>query len=446
MKGRHFSYYFLALGLISLGATVLFGFFAALQYVIHDFLKGTLDFSQMRPLHVTSAVSWIVLTATGGIYFYLSQREKVQLFQPWLGKLHLALYLITGICIYITYSLGLFGGREYFVFVPFLLIPILLGWVLFGINYFKSMLGSVKDWPVYYWMWGTGICFMTFHICEAHFWLFDFFRTDYLKDFSVTWKSYGSFVGSWNLLVYGTAIYLMARIKGDESVGRGKLAFFFYFLGLTNLMFGWAHHIYIVPIAKWVRYLSYLISMTEWIILIHIITTWKKSLSDSSKLKHVLAMRFLISADYWILGNLFLALLISIPALNLYSHGTHFTVAHSMGTTIGINTSILFASLSHVFYTNYNSSSSGSKAMAHWGHFLFNISLLVFLLILVWLGVNKSIWQYFGSDLSFSEFQDTQYSWFILFVIAGALLGISILWLVTLFLKYLFQKTDGATS
>ncbi|MCB0473897.1 MAG: hypothetical protein KDC56_12625, partial [Flavobacteriaceae bacterium] len=70
MKGRHFSYYFLALGLISLGATVLFGFFAALQYVIHDFLKGTLDFSQMRPLHVTSAVSWIVLTATGGIYFY----------------------------------------------------------------------------------------------------------------------------------------------------------------------------------------------------------------------------------------------------------------------------------------------------------------------------------------------------------------------------------------
>ena len=33
----------------------------------------------------------------------------------------------------------------------------------------------------------------------------------------------------------------------------------------------------------------------------------------------------------------------SIPALNLYTHGTHVTVAHAMGTTIGINSMILFA-------------------------------------------------------------------------------------------------------
>ena len=37
----------------------------------------------------------------------------------------------------------------------------------------------------------------------------------------------------------------------------------------------------------------------------------------------------------------------SIPAFNLYTHGTQITVVHAMGTTIGINTMIVLAG---VFY------------------------------------------------------------------------------------------------
>ena len=99
------------------------------------------------------------------------------------------------------------------VFHPYLILPILLGWVLFGINYFKTVYKTVTNWPVYLWMWGVGIIFMIYHLSEANFWVFDFFREDFVKDLTVQWKSYGSFVGSWNLLVYGTALYLMTKIK-----------------------------------------------------------------------------------------------------------------------------------------------------------------------------------------------------------------------------------------
>ena len=75
------------------------------------------------------------------------------------------------------------------------------------------------------------------------------------------------------------------------------------------------------------------------------IVSFKNSLSRKERIKNNLAYKFLISTDIWIFVNLFMALLISIPYINFFTHGTHITVAHSMGTTIGINTSILLSSM-----------------------------------------------------------------------------------------------------
>src|SRR5690606_27500641 len=147
---------FLITALLALLMGVTFGLLAALQYLIPEFLKDLLPFHKMRPFHVTTVITWIVLCATGSIYFYLSQVEKFKLFSDKLMKTHFIVFLITGIGIYLSYFFGKMEGREYLAFTPILTIPILFGWLLFGINYFKTMLKQVKNWPVYYWMWGTG--------------------------------------------------------------------------------------------------------------------------------------------------------------------------------------------------------------------------------------------------------------------------------------------------
>ena len=100
------------------------------------------------------------------------------------------------------------------------------------------MLSSFKNWPVYYWMWATGIVFMIYHFTEAHLWLLPYFRDHFIQNISLQWKSGGSYVGSWNMLVYGTSLFVMSKISNDDSYAKSKKAFFFYFLGLTNLMFG----------------------------------------------------------------------------------------------------------------------------------------------------------------------------------------------------------------
>ncbi|MGB0896609.1 MAG: cbb3-type cytochrome c oxidase subunit I [Flavobacteriaceae bacterium] len=430
--------YFLILALCALILGLCFGVFSALQYILPDFLKDYIPFSKMRPFHVTSVVSWIVLCATGSIYYYITKVEGFKLYSKKIQQTHFVIFLIAGCSIYVSYLLGKMDGKEYLAFTPILTLPILIGWIGFGVNYFKTIYKNVRNWPVYYWMWGTGIVFMIYHLCEAHFWMIPSFREHFIKDITVQWKSYGSFVGSWNMLVYGISIYLMTKIKGDNNYARGKKVFFFYFLGLTNLMFGWAHHTYIIPMQPWIRSVAYGISMTEWIILAHMIYTWKLSLTTEKKTTHNLAYKFLISADFWVFLNLILALLFSIPAINFFSHGTHITVAHSMGTTIGINTAILLASLFYII-SKISRNTSHSNYLKTNGVRVFNISLLLFWVALLIAGIKKSHWMYFTTEILFSELQDTLVYVYVCIFIFGVALAISLLRITIPILKLLIN-------
>jgi nitric oxide reductase subunit B len=429
---------FILCGIFALLFGVLMGILAAMQYLLPSLLKEVLPFNLVRPFHVTSALSWIILCASGSIYFFISNIENQTIYSTKLIQIHFWIFCTTGITIYACYATGNLGGKEYLEFPPILIIPILLGWVLFGYNYFKTLVGKVTNWPVYYWMWGTGIVFMIYHLCESYTWVLPTVKENFIQSLTIQWKAGGSFVGSWNMLVYGISIYLMAKIKGDEAMARSKEAFFFYFLGLTNLMFGWAHHVYIVPTAPWVRYFAYAISMTEWVVLVHLINCWRKSLSETTKLKYFLPYKFLAAAEIWILLNLALALILSIPAINLFTHGTPITVAHSMGTTIGINTTILLASLLYII-SIINLDFNFKKWYFPLGFQIFNLSLVLFWICLLLAGIKKSNWMYFTKDIPFSEMQASLYWYYSAFVLFGIGISIGISFLIIPCIKPLFQ-------
>jgi nitric oxide reductase subunit B len=154
-------------------------------------------------------------------------------------------------------------------------------------------------------------------------------------------------------------------------------------------MFNWGHHTYIVPAAPYVKYISYMISMTELLLLGNIIYNWKSSVSLSRRLYYNLPYRFLLVADIWIFLNLTLAILISIPGINFYTHGTHITVAHAMGATIGINTMIAFASVYFILNKineKYVERKSRTITITTW---LTNIFLFLFWISLIVLGMIK---------------------------------------------------------
>ena len=416
---------FMRLGMMALSVGLLFGVIGGFQFVFPEFIRELL-FTKTRPLHVSLVVSWIFLAAIGGIYFYLPRQCNLKLASYRAVNWHFWIFVVTGLAILGCYLTGRFGGREYMEYPAVLSIPIFLSWIMFGINYFNTVRQDKKPWPVYYWMWGTGIVFFFITFCEAYLWLIPYFRDSMVREIIVQWKAYGALTGSWNMLVYGTALYVATRISGNDKVARSKLAFSLYFLGLFNLMFGWAHHTYLVPSLPWIRTFAYAVSMTELLILGKILWDWRASLSDWQKNRYCSAYRFLFAADIWIFINLIVALIISVPAWNLYTHGTHITVAHAMGSTIGINTMILLSSIYYVLREELPEqvrSDCGSQVTI--GFWMANVSLGVFFVALMAAGVGKFMFD----GASFQEMMLSIRPFLIVFAVSGITLMLG-LWIV----------------
>jgi len=407
---------FLITAIIMLLLGLGFGILAAIIYIHPDFLKEALGFTSLRPLHVSSAMFWIILGATGCVYNGLNVVAKKTIskrtaFIQWI------LWIVSIVGIFTSYFTHQFGGREYWEFNPVWALPIALAWILFLTNFY-SQISTVKKWPVYMWMWLTGLVFFLFTFIENYLWLFPYFREHFITDMTIQWKVNGSLVGAWNQMLYGTAFFLMDKISDSKKIGRNNLAFAMYFLGLFNLMFNWGHHIYTLPTEKYIRYIGYVVSMTEWVFFAKIIYNWKGTVNDVQKHFHYFPYKFLLAADFWVFLNMGQAILMSIPVINIYTHGTHVTVAHAMGTTIGINSMILLASCFEFLRPNLPGKVNHSKKLnvVFWG---LQISLLTFWLSLNAAGIKKGIWQLSEHQVSYSKMMQSLQPYFIVFVIAG---------------------------
>jgi nitric oxide reductase subunit B len=401
----------LRFSLLMLASAVLMGVLASFSFAGFTPL---LPFRNLRPLHVSSAVFWILTAAAGGLCYYTDSHTPLTRRAGLFRKAFAVLWITTILSIFYCFLTGQFGGREYWEFPPWLSIPMLAAWTCFGISYFISAKRIAGPWPVYQWMWTTGVVFFFLTYTEANLWIFPWFRNNIVRDITVQWKSNGSLVGSWNMIVYGTAMYLMTRISGNRDQAYSKKAFFFYFLGLINLLFNWGHHTYVVPASPYVRDIAYGISMTEWIILLNIIRGWKSTLTEAQLFNNRLTYRFLLASEIWVFLNLGLALLMSIPAINLYTHGTHITVAHAMGTTIGINTMILLASVSYI----WRSKPLNKRAVTTF-LWLTNASLFAFWMALIAAGIIKGIFTVNHPEVSFPTIMEAMKPLIWLFSIAG---------------------------
>ena len=382
---------FIVLGLSSLLLGLFFGSIGGLQYILPPFLKEQLSFQKTRPLHVYLVINFIFSTAAGCIYYFLPTASGKKLYSLKLGIIQFSIQVFILLIIVSFFFAGKFSGREYLEFPPWISLIILGSWILFMINFFKTIPLSFNHVPVYIWSWSTGLIFYFITMTEAHLWLLPYFNNNIVRDLTVQWKALGSMVGSWNMLVYGTSMFVMESISGDKKINQSKTAFFFYFLGLTNLMFNWGHHTYIVPSSPIVKEVSFIISMTELLILGKIIYNFRKSYIEAKLKFHHLPFRLLSFSDGWIFLNLLLAITISVPAINLYTHGTHITVAHAMGATIGINTMLLLGSVFFILDELNESLMEKLKKYFGFSIVLLNISLVIFWISLIGSGIAKSV-------------------------------------------------------
>ncbi len=423
----------LILALVGCAVVIVSGMAAALTYTDYEpVLRSVgLTLQHFRAVHDTFAFGWVFLGGVAIVYFYLfsafgapspAARRRI----AW----HLALWTVAGVGILLTLLAGRFTGREYLGSHPVFSVLILIGWLLFAWNYFERVKGRLRDRPVYIYMWSVGIVLFVITFVEGHLYLLDSVSALPVRDIAIQWKSNGTLVGSFNLLAYGSLMYVSGRLRGDDSYAYSRTAFALFCVGVLNTFTNYGHHTFHLPQSAWIHWISFVVSMLEMIILAKVfldILAARKSPPPTEGL-HV-PDRFIRLATLWTFLLLLLALMISLPPLNALIHGTHVVVAHSMGSMVGIDSMILWAGLSYVLWYLVGARHPvvGGARVSAAVPFV-NLFLLVFLTTYLARGIAAAWLRYFGP--SAPDFSLLMGAFPIVMVLSGFGLSVTVLWIL----------------
>ncbi len=312
-------------------------------------------FASLRPIHTTFAAAFIFLGGVAVVHRYFEDvAGPMGNAERWRLRIQVILWAIAGIGILSSLLFGVFSGREYMGFHPIFSIPVLLGWLLFTWNFFAILGKGLLHRPVYVSMWAVGVLFFIYTFVEQHAWLLSSVFADPLTDIRLQWKATGTLVGSFNLLVYGSLVYIGVKITKCESYAYSRLAYALFGVGLLNSFTNFGHHTYHLPQHHLVKWISFVISMTEIIILARVV--WDIAAMVKSKcLVPVCSVRLFLAWTKWWTGYILAtSILMSIPPLNALIHGTTVVMAHGMGAEIGIDAMALFAAISWIIIEMYD--------------------------------------------------------------------------------------------
>ena len=336
-------------GLIAIGITVLFGILGALYSVpalAPAFQSIGLDMRQLRPIHTAFAAAWIFLGGIAVVHRWLQDHggmatpgDRLRL------RVQILCWSIAGVGILATLMLRVGSGREYVGFHPVFSVFILVGWVCYAWNFFRIAGPRFFERPVYLTMWGVGMLFFMVTFIEQHMYLLPSVFGNPVQDLQVQWKASGTLVGSFNLFVYGSIIYIGERISRDTEYGHSQTAYALLGVGLLNSFTNFAHHTYHLPQSHLIKWISFVVSMMEITILCRATYDLWQLVRKTEESEFCAARGSFAASKHWTVFILLSSVLISIPPLNAIIHGTYVVAGHAMGATIGIDTMVLLGAL-----------------------------------------------------------------------------------------------------
>ena len=336
-------------GLIAIAITLVGGLLGALYSVpslAPTFQSLGLDLRQLRPIHTTFASAWIFLGGMAVVHRYLMDHGgPATSGDRWRLRVQVLCWAAAGFGILVTLLAGVGSGREYVGFHPAFSVLILVGWLCYAWHFFRVVGPGFWNRPLYVTMWGVGTVFFVYTFLEQHAYLLSGLWEDPVQDLRVQWKATGTMVGTFNLFVYGSVIYIGERISGDAEYGHSRTAYALFAVSLLNSFTNFAHHTYHLPQRELVKWIAFVVSMMEVIILVRAVSDLVKLVRTQEDRPFCATRGSFAAAKYWSVAIVGSAVLISIPPLNAIIHGTYAVTGHAMGATIGIDTMILLGAV-----------------------------------------------------------------------------------------------------
>ena len=343
-KSQQVAYWFFALSMLLILLQITYGFIMGFAHMGYDGLHDFIPFNVARATHNNLLVVWLLSGFMGAAYYIIPEEAQHELVAVKLAYIQLITFGLVGVAAVVGFHLGWWEGRK-FLEIPRPLDYLVVINVLTFLGIIIVTLYKGKSRSTTAMVLTMGLVFAALLYLPGMIW----FDNQAMDSFFRWWVVHLWVEGVWELIMGGILAFLLIKLTGvDREVIEKWL---YVIVGLTFLsgILGTGHHYYYIGAPEYWLLIGGIFSALEPLAFLAMALFALKMYKKGGR-KHPNKI-----AIYWTLGSAIvsfvgaglLGLAHTLPAVNMYTHGTLVTAMHGHLAFWGAYGMIVFAMIAY---------------------------------------------------------------------------------------------------
>ncbi len=324
-KSQQVAWWFFALSGVLLLLQITYGFIMAFAHLGYDGLHEIIPFNAATATHKNLLVVWILSGFMGAAYFIIPDEAEHELISVPLAKLQFWSLAIVGVVAVIGFHLNWWEGRK-FLEIPRPLDYLVVANVLLFLYIIIMTLWKGKKRTTTSLVLTMGLLFAALLYLPGMIW----FDNQTMDSFFRWWVVHLWVEGVWELIMGGILAYLLIKLTGVDREVIEKWLYVIVGLTFISGVLGTGHHYYYIGTPKYWLLIGGIFSAMEPLAFLGM-ALFAVAMYRKGEKRHPNTM-----ALNWTLGTAILSFVgagllgvaHTLPAVNLYTHGTFVTAMH----------------------------------------------------------------------------------------------------------------------
>jgi nitric oxide reductase subunit B len=437
-KSQQIAWWFFALSIVLLILQILYGFIMAFAHLGYDGLHDLIPFNAATATHKNLLVVWILSGFMGSAYYIIPDEAEHEIISVRLAMIQFWSLAIVGVTAVIGFHLGWWEGRK-FLEIPRPLDYLVVANVLLFLYIIIMTLYKGKKRTTTSLVLTMGLFFAALLYLPGMIW----FDNQTMDSFFRWWVVHLWVEGVWELIMGGILAYLLIKLTGvDREVIEKWL---YVIVGLTFLsgVLGTGHHYYYIGTPKYWLLIGGIFSAMEPLAFLGM-ALFAVAMYRKGEKRHPNKMALtwtLGTAIVSFVGAGLLGVAHTLPAVNLWTHGTFVTAMHGHLAFWGAYGMLVLGMITFAM-PQMTGRKMFTKPSASYAFWLSNIGMIGMTTAFATAGVTQ-VYLERKVGMDFIDVQQEMEVHFLILIAAATLFTIGILFFCYNFFKY-GRPTDEA--
>lgn len=343
-KSQKVAYWFFAVCMLLFSLQLVYGFIMAFAHMGHDVLHNLIPFSVARTTHTNLLIMWLLSGFMGAAYYIIPEEAERELVSVKWAYIQLIAFVVVGVTAVIGFNFEWWEGRK-FLEIPrpldyLVVVDVLLFIYLIGATIWKGNRYTTTSIVLFFGLLTAALLYLPGMITTDNQTMDSYWRW---------WVVHLWVEGVWELIMGAIMAFLLIKLTGvDREVIEKWLYIIVGFTFLSGIL-GTGHHYYFIGAPRYWLMIGGIFSALEPLAFLGMAIY---ALAMARKGQKTVDNR---TALLWTLGTAivsfvgagFLGFAHTLPAVNLYTHGTLVTAMHGHMAFWGAYASLVLAIITY---------------------------------------------------------------------------------------------------